>query len=82
MALGASFDFVMSSLLALAATHIASTTKSAALDQVASQHRGNAFKHLSVAVGSLNQANADAVLIASMMLAWDSPDSYVLFGLV
>ena len=73
MKLGAKYDYVMQSLLALSATHLASTVKSAALDQIAFIHRGNAFRTLSQAVGVLTQENSDAVLAASAMLSWQSP---------
>ena len=65
--------YAMQSLVALSATHLASTCKSAALDQLAFVHRGNAFRSLSEAVGSLTQENSDAVLAASAQLCWQSP---------
>ena len=66
-------NYAMQSLLAFSATHLASTCKSAALDQLAFAHRGNAFRGLSEAVGSLNQENSDAVIAASAQLCWQSP---------
>ncbi|CAD6575855.1 MAG: hypothetical protein ASARMPREDX12_007600 [Alectoria sarmentosa] len=63
----------MQSLVALSATHLASTCKSAAMDQIAFAHRGNAFRSLSLAVGTLTQENSDAVLAASALLSWQSP---------
>lgn len=63
----------MQSLVALSATHLASTCKSAAMDQIAFAHRGNAFRSLSQAVGTLIQENSDAVLAASALLCWQSP---------
>ena len=65
--------YAMQSLVALSATHLASVCKSAALDQLAFVHRGNAFRSLSEAVGSLAQENSDAVLAASAQLCWQSP---------
>ena len=72
--LASQYDFVMHALLSLSATHIAITTKSAFLDQVSFAHRGSAFSSLSKAVGSLSCENADAVLAASVILSWQSPD--------
>lgn len=48
-------DYAMQSLVALSATHLASTCRSAALDQIAFTHRGSAFRSLSQAVGTLVQ---------------------------
>lgn len=66
-------DYTMQSLVALSATHLASTCRSAALDQIAFAHRGNAFRSLSEAVGALDKENSDAVLAASALLSWQSP---------
>ncbi|KAL9073966.1 MAG: hypothetical protein Q9161_002588, partial [Pseudevernia consocians] len=66
-------EYAMQSLVALSATHLASTYKSAALDQIAFAHRGKAFRSLSEAVGTLVQENSDAVLAASAQLSWQSP---------
>ncbi|CAD6570629.1 MAG: hypothetical protein ASARMPRED_003807 [Alectoria sarmentosa] len=71
--LATTHDYTMQSLVALSATHLASTCKSAAMDQIAFAHRGNAFRSLSLAVGTLTQENSDAVLAASALLSWQSP---------
>ena len=73
MTLATRHDYAMHSLVALSATHLASTCKSAVLDQIAFAHRGKAFKSLSEAVGTLVQENSDAVLAASAQLSWQSP---------
>lgn len=67
------YEYAMQAFIALSATHLACTVKSAALDQIAFLHRGNAFRSLSEAVGMLTQDNSDAVLAASAMLSWQSP---------
>lgn len=74
MRLAAKHDYDAQSLFALSATHLASTVKSAALDQIAFAHRGKAFRSLSHAVGALDQENSDAVLAASAILSWQSPE--------
>lgn len=73
VALATRHDYAMQSLVALSATHLASTCKSTAVDQLAFAHRGNAFRSLSDAVGVLHEENSDAVLAASALLSWQSP---------
>lgn len=48
--------------------------KSTVIDQQAIVHRGRTFKPLREAIGSLGAKNADAVLIASVLLCWQAPE--------
>lgn len=68
------FDYNMQSLVALSATQLAFTVKSAALDQIAFAHRGKFFNISSQAVGNSARKNSDAVLaVSAAMLSWQSP---------
>lgn len=67
-------DFVMSAILAFSAMHIAWLTKSAETKNLAYQHSGIAIKGLHEAIGSFSQDNSDAVLAASILLAWQASD--------
>ena len=68
------FDFVMSSLLALSATHLAWLTNSAETKNLALYHRGVAFSGLQTATGNFSRENSDAILAASILLSWQEPD--------
>ncbi len=74
MRLAAKHDYDAQSLFAPSATHLGSTVKYAALDQVAFAHQGKAFRSLNHAVGAFDQENSDAVLAVSAILSWQSPE--------
>lgn len=67
-------DFAMNALLALSATHLAWQTKNSDTDHLAYHHRGIALKGLHEALGTFSQENSEAVLAASMLLAWQATD--------
>ena len=67
-------DFVMSSVLALSATHIAWITNSVETKNLAYYHRGVALKGLQAAIGRFSRENSDAVLAASILLSWQASE--------
>lgn len=67
-------DFVMSSILSFSATHIAWLTKSVETKNLAYFHAGIALKGLHQAIGKFSKDNSDAVLAASILLAWQASD--------
>ena len=67
-------DFVMSSILALSATHLAWMTSSPETNNLAYFHRGVALKGLHEAIGNFSEANSDAILAASILLSWQVSD--------
>jgi len=67
-------EFVMSSILALSATHLAWMTNSQETNNLAYFHRGVALKGLQEAIGNFSKGNADAVLAASILLSWQVSD--------
>lgn len=70
LAIGVSNDFVMSSILALSASHLAWITKDRETDNLAYHHRGVAIKGLQGAIGAFSRENCDAILSASILLSW------------
>lgn len=64
----------MSSILALSAMHMAWLTDSVETKNLAYYHRGVALKGLGEAIGDFSQDNSDAILAASILLSWQSPD--------
>lgn len=68
------YDFVMSSILALSATHLAWITESQETDNLAYHHRGIALKGLHEAIGAFSKDNCDAILAASMLLSWQATE--------
>lgn len=64
----------MSSILALSATHISWMTNSQETRNLAYFHRGVALKGLQEAIGNFSKDNSDAVLAASILLAWQVSD--------
>lgn len=68
------YDFVMSSILAFSATHLAWTTKSVETKNLAYYHRGVALKGLHGAIGKFSRENSDPILAASILLSWQASD--------
>lgn len=64
----------MHSLLAWADLHIAWTTSIESAIIAAHECRSLAIKGLQAAVGKFGKENSDAVLAASMLLAWQAAD--------
>ena len=67
-------DFVMSSILAFSATHLAWLTNVTETKNLAYYHRGVALKGLHGAIGNFSRENSDAVLAASILLSWQAAD--------
>lgn len=74
MGLAASHQFVMHSILAFSASHLAWISQSAETRSLASSHGATAMKGLHEAMGSFSKNNADAILAASLLLSWQSTD--------
>lgn len=68
------YDFVMSAVLAFAATHLAWLTHSTETKNLAYQHRGVALKGLHDAIGHFSRESSDAILAASILLSWQTSD--------
>jgi len=67
-------DFVMSSILAFSATHLAWLTSMTGNKNLAFYHRGIALKGLRGAIGNFSRENSDAVLAASILLSWQAAE--------
>ncbi|KAL2053164.1 hypothetical protein ABVK25_006489 [Lepraria finkii] len=67
-------DFVMSSILALSATHLAWLTNSVETWNLAYYHRSVANNGTKRAIGNFSNENSDAILAASILLSWQSSD--------
>ncbi|KZF23639.1 hypothetical protein L228DRAFT_267618 [Xylona heveae TC161] len=72
--IASSYEFVMHSILAFSATHLAWITESPETNNIAYQHRGIALKGLHEAIGRFSKENSDAVLAASILLSWQAVD--------
>ncbi|KAI1485670.1 hypothetical protein F5X96DRAFT_682629 [Biscogniauxia mediterranea] len=72
--ISASYGYVMHSLLAFSAEHIAFLTNCPHVGSMAYEHRGIAFKGLQEAIGSFSPENSDAILAASLVLSWQATD--------
>jgi hypothetical protein len=69
-----SHDFVMHSLLAWAALHVAWMTGNGSAVIASQECRSSAIRGLQDAVRTFSKENADAVLAASILLAWQAAD--------
>ncbi|KAI0598193.1 hypothetical protein F4775DRAFT_201253 [Biscogniauxia sp. FL1348] len=72
--ISATYGYVMHSLLAFSAEHIAFLTNCPHVGSMAYEHRGIAFKGLQEAIGSFSPENSDAILAASLVLSWQATD--------
>ncbi|KEZ46689.1 hypothetical protein SAPIO_CDS0532 [Scedosporium apiospermum] len=72
--IGATNRYVMHSLLAFSAMHIAFLTDCPLVGNMAYEHRGVALKGLQEAIGSFSRETSDAVLAASLVLSWQATD--------
>ncbi|KAI9816662.1 MAG: hypothetical protein M1832_005048 [Thelocarpon impressellum] len=72
--LASSYGFVLHSVLALSATHLAWITECPLTSNFAYQHRGIALKGLQEAIGHFSRENADAVLAATMLLSFQATE--------
>ena len=74
LAIALSCDFVMSSILALSATHLGWKTQNTEIEHLADYHRGVALKGLHEAIGAFSRDNSEAILAASMLLSWQASE--------
>lgn len=74
LSIASSHDFVMSSVLAFSAAHLAWLTESSETNHLAYYHRGIALKGLQEAIGSFSRQTSDAVLAASILLSWQATE--------
>ncbi|SPN98803.1 probable UPC2 Regulatory protein involved in control of sterol uptake [Cephalotrichum gorgonifer] len=72
--IGATNAYVMQSLLAFSAMHIAYLTDCPMVGNMAYEHRGIALKGLQEAISSFSRDTSDAVLAASLVLSWQATD--------
>ncbi|PKS11664.1 hypothetical protein jhhlp_001815, partial [Lomentospora prolificans] len=72
--IGADNRYVMHSLLAFSAMHIAFLTDCPLVGNMAYEHRGVALKGLQEAIGSFSRETSDAILAASLVLSWQATD--------
>ncbi|KAI9721703.1 MAG: hypothetical protein M1812_002037 [Candelaria pacifica] len=75
LSIASSHPFVMHSILAFSATHLAWLTKSSETNNIAYHHRGIALGGLQEAIGDFSKANSDATLAASILLSWQATES-------
>jgi hypothetical protein len=74
LSIAASHPFVMHSILAFSASHLAWISQSAETRNLAFRHAGIALKGLHEGIANFTRANSDAVLASSLLLAWQATD--------
>lgn len=72
--IGATEGYVMHSLLAFSAMHLAFLTDCPLVGNLAYEHRGIALKGLQEAIGTFSRETSDAILAASLVLSWQATD--------
>ncbi|KAF1954715.1 hypothetical protein CC80DRAFT_114197 [Byssothecium circinans] len=74
LSLAASHPFVMHSILAFSASHLAWISQSSETRNLAFHHAGIALKGLHEGIANFTKVNSDAVLASSLLLAWQATD--------
>ncbi|OJD34563.1 ubiquitin carboxyl-terminal hydrolase 2 [Diplodia corticola] len=74
LSIASSYPFVMHSILAFSASHLAWISQSTETRNLAIAHGGIALKGLHEAIGNFSRANSDAVLASSLLLSWQATD--------
>ncbi|EED21382.1 C6 transcription factor RosA-like, putative [Talaromyces stipitatus ATCC 10500] len=74
LAIAVMSDYVMSSILALSALHMAYVTGSKETLNLSHHHRNIASKGLQDALGAFSREGCDAILAASLVLSWQAVD--------
>ncbi|KAK0727402.1 hypothetical protein B0T26DRAFT_133940 [Lasiosphaeria miniovina] len=74
--IGATHQYVLHSLLAFSAMHIAFLTDCPLVGNIAYEHRGIALKGLQEAIGTFSKESSDAILAASLVLSWQATDCW------
>lgn len=76
MSIAASHPFVMHSILAFSASHLAWISQSNETRNLAFHHASIALKGLHDGITNFTKLNSDAVLASSLLLAWQATDWY------
>ncbi|KAK7187947.1 hypothetical protein DPSP01_003163 [Paraphaeosphaeria sporulosa] len=74
LSIAASHPFVMHSILAFSASHLAWISQSSETRNLAFHHAGIALKGLHDGIANFAKVNSDAVLASSLLLAWQATD--------
>lgn len=74
LSVAASHPFVMHSILAFSASHLAWISQSSETRNLAFHHASIALKGLHDGITSFTKLNSDAVLASSLLLAWQATD--------
>ncbi|KAF4301367.1 putative C6 transcription factor protein [Botryosphaeria dothidea] len=74
LSIASSYPFVMHSILAFSASHLAWISQSTETRNLAIAHGGIALKGLHEAIGNFSRANSDAILASSLLLSWQATD--------
>lgn len=74
LSIASSYPFVMHSILAFSASHLAWISQSTETRNLAIAHGGVALKGLHEAIGNFSRANSDAILASSLLLSWQATD--------
>ncbi|KAF2785709.1 hypothetical protein K505DRAFT_368869 [Melanomma pulvis-pyrius CBS 109.77] len=74
LSIAASQPFVMHSILAFSASHLAWISQSSETRNLAFHHAGVALKGLHEGIANFTKVNSDAVLASSLLLAWQATD--------
>lgn len=74
LSIAATHPFVMHSILAFSASHLAWISQSSETRNLAFHHAGIALKGLHEGIANFTKANSDAVLASSLLLAWQATD--------
>ncbi|KAF2124800.1 hypothetical protein P153DRAFT_301348 [Dothidotthia symphoricarpi CBS 119687] len=74
LSIAASYPFVMNSILAFSASHLAWISQSNETRNLAFHHASIALKGLHDGITNFTKLNSDAVLASSLLLAWQATD--------
>lgn len=74
LSIAASHPFVMHSILAFSASHLAWISQSSETRNLAFHHAGIALRGLHEGIANFTKVNSDAVLASSLLLAWQATD--------
>jgi len=78
LSIAAAHPFVMHSILAFSASHLAWISQSSETRNLAFHHASIGLKGLHDGITSFTKMNSDAVLASSLLLAWQATDWYVI----
>lgn len=81
LSMAVTHTFLMSSLLAFSACHLAWFKRNNELNHLVYHHRGIALRGLQEALGTFSRDNYEAILATSMLLSWQESEWYVTWSL-